>query len=80
MKSIHDPRYRDLIQQLVGARIAAGITQTALAESLGKPQSFVAKVENLDRRLDVVELGDWLLGIGVSAEQFLQAANWPRRL
>lgn len=80
MKSIHDPRYRDLIQQLISARVAAGITQTALADVLGKPQSFVAKVENLDRRLDVVELGDWLLGIGLSAEQFLHVANWPRRL
>ncbi|HBZ2047595.1 TPA: helix-turn-helix transcriptional regulator, partial [Klebsiella pneumoniae] len=37
------------------ARIDRGITQSQLAKSLGKPQSFVAKVENGERRLDVIE-------------------------
>jgi hypothetical protein len=40
----------------------------------------VAKVENLDRRLDVIELGDWLRAIGVHVEAFLKSANWPRKL
>ena len=35
--------------------MAAGVTQTTLAERLGKPQSFVAKFEGLERRLDIVE-------------------------
>jgi transcriptional regulator with XRE-family HTH domain len=40
---------------LVGARKAAGLTQQALARLLKKPQSFVAKYEGGERRLDVVE-------------------------
>ena len=31
------------------------MTQQAVADRLGKPQSFVAKYENGERRLDVVE-------------------------
>jgi transcriptional regulator with XRE-family HTH domain len=45
-----------LIQRLVAARNTAGLTQQAVADRLGKPQSYVAKVEGLQRRLDVVEL------------------------
>jgi len=40
---------------MVGARKAAGLTQQALALRLKKPQSFVAKYEGGERRLDVVE-------------------------
>jgi predicted transcriptional regulator len=54
-KSIHDQRYQDLIARLVEARHGSGLTQQVLAERLGKPQSYVAKVEGLERRLDVIE-------------------------
>ena len=37
------------------ARKDAGLTQDQLAKRLRKPQSFVAKYENGERRLDVVE-------------------------
>jgi transcriptional regulator with XRE-family HTH domain len=40
---------------MVGARKAAGLTQHALALRLKKPQSFVAKYEGGERRVDVVE-------------------------
>ena len=40
---------------MVGARKAAGMTQHALARLLKKPQSFVAKYEGGERRLDIVE-------------------------
>lgn len=36
------------------------MTQVELAQRLGKPQSYVSKVEILERRLDVIELNDWL--------------------
>ncbi len=45
-----------MLQTLIGARKAAGINQIELAERLGKPQSFVSKVERGERRVDVVEL------------------------
>ena len=55
MSSIYSDEYQLVIKSLRSARIDQGITQTQLAESLGKPQSFVAKVENGERRLDVIE-------------------------
>ena len=36
-------------------RKAAGLTQVELALRIGKPQSFVAKYEGGERRLDVIE-------------------------
>lgn len=55
MSSIYSDEYQLVIKLLRSARIEQRITQTQLAESLGKPQSFVAKVENGERRLDVIE-------------------------
>ena len=57
-KGIHDPRYRELITALCDARKQAGLSQTALADQLGKRQQFVSKYESGERRLDVVEFVD----------------------
>lgn len=46
---------QQLTMALVAARHAAGLTQAELAEALGRPQSFVSKYEQGERRLDVVE-------------------------
>lgn len=55
MASVYSEEYQLVITALKNARKARGITQAQLAEALGKPQSFIAKVENGERRLDVVE-------------------------
>ena len=55
MKSIYSKDYEAVISALVAARKAAGVTQVQLAEKLGKPQSYVSKIENRERRLDIVE-------------------------
>ena len=47
--------YKAMINRLVDARRAAGIKQVELAERLGKPQSFISKVERRERRIDAVE-------------------------
>jgi transcriptional regulator with XRE-family HTH domain len=54
-KSVHSPDQAAFCALMVGARRAAGFTQQALALKLRKPQSFVAKYEGGERRLDVVE-------------------------
>lgn len=41
-------------------RLSAGLTQASLAQKLGVAQSFVAKVEAAERRLDVVEFVRWM--------------------
>ena len=45
------------------AREASGITQEALAKRLGKPQSYVSKAEQGERRLDVVEFLQFMRAI-----------------
>lgn len=55
MASVYSDEYQRVINALKKARKEKGITQAQLAEALGKPQSFIAKVENGERRLDVVE-------------------------
>jgi transcriptional regulator with XRE-family HTH domain len=54
-KSVHTRAYTVLRERLVAARHAAGLTQEQLAKKLGRPQSFVAKCENGERRIDLVE-------------------------
>lgn len=48
-------RFRELLRQI---RLDAGLTQTELAERLGKPQSFVSKAELGERRLSFLETMD----------------------
>lgn len=55
MASIYSDEYQRVIKALREARIAKGITQGSLAQALDRPQSFIAKVENGERRLDIVE-------------------------
>ncbi|MBW7974499.1 helix-turn-helix transcriptional regulator [Bradyrhizobium sp. BR 10289] len=54
-KSLTSAEYARLIALLVATRHKAGIRQQALAKKLGKPQSFIAKYEGGERRLDVIE-------------------------
>lgn len=55
IKSVHDARYRAVIEALRHGRLAAGFTQVALASELGRSQQFVSKFESFERRLDVIE-------------------------
>jgi transcriptional regulator with XRE-family HTH domain len=55
-KSLHSPAQKHLQKRLKDARLEFGQTQAAVAATLGKPQSFVAKYEMGERRLDAIEL------------------------
>lgn len=52
---VSSPTYKGAIAALVEARHSSGMTQRQLAVAIGKPASFVAKVETGERRLDFVE-------------------------
>lgn len=65
--SIHSPRHQLLRKLLVEQRAKAGLTQQALAERLGRPQSFVSKYENGERDLSVVDLVEIAEAIGIDA-------------
>lgn len=47
--------YRRFRKLLIFARKNAGLTQQQLADRLGKPQSYIAKIEGGERRIDVLE-------------------------
>lgn len=70
-KSLRTPRQILLQTLLVEARKVKGLTQAELAEALNKPQSFVAKYENGERRIDVVEFVDITAALGVSTADLL---------
>ena len=55
MKSVHTDQYSEFLKLMIAARKSAGLTQTELADKLGRPQSYVSKYERGERRLDVVE-------------------------
>ncbi|WP_395838858.1 helix-turn-helix domain-containing protein [Edwardsiella tarda] len=55
MSSIYSYEYRLIIKMLKVRRIELKITQAQLAQVLGKPQSFVSKIESGERRLDIIE-------------------------
>ena len=76
MRSIHDPRYQDLIKKLIELRESKDVTQVELARLLNKPQSYVSKVEILERRLDVIELSDWLKVLDKEITIFINQFNF----
>ncbi len=55
VKTLGSRRHKALIGLLIERREALGMTQTQLADRLGEYQSFVARLESGQRRVDVVE-------------------------
>ena len=55
VKTLGSRRHKALIAFLIERRKAAGLTQTELADRLGEYQSFIARLESGQRRVDVVE-------------------------
>jgi cyanate lyase len=72
-KSIHSPENAKLRELLIAARKKAGLTQQDVAERLGRPQSFVAKYEGGERRLDVVEFVQVAVAVGGDPVRILRA-------
>lgn len=67
VKTLGTERHKALITYLIEARERAGLTQTELAEKLGEYQSFVARLESGQRRVDVVEFLDLAEILGFDA-------------
>jgi transcriptional regulator with XRE-family HTH domain len=72
LKALRTPQQRELLRQLVAAREESGLTQQELAERLRRHQSFVAKYEGGERRLEVIEFVQVCRAIGVRPEQILR--------
>lgn len=65
------PDYRAAIAVLRDTRTGLGISQRELARRLGKPPSFINKIEQLERRLDILEFIAIAEAMGLTAEGLL---------
>ncbi|AWY21744.1 helix-turn-helix domain-containing protein [Moraxella bovis] len=64
-RSIHTAQMIALRAWLYDARTAQNLPMRTLAERLDRPHSFVQRVENGDRRLDVVEFIQYCQALGI---------------
>lgn len=80
-KSLFSPSYDRFLRLLRAARTGSGLTQADAARLLGKPQSFIAKCEQGERRVDVVELIEFCRIYGCSFADFARQLDdrKPRR-
>lgn len=54
-KSLFAEPYTEIIQRLIERRRELGLTQWDLAKAYGEDQSFISRIERMQRRLDVYE-------------------------
>jgi transcriptional regulator with XRE-family HTH domain len=72
-KSLRSAEHRALCGLLLAARRKAGLKQADVALRLSKPQSYVAKYEGGERRLDVVEFLAVARALGADPVHILRA-------
>lgn len=70
-KFIYTQRHQKLLSLLKGARKSKSLTQAQVAERIGRPQSFVAKYERGERRLDLLEFLEIAHAIEFDPHEFL---------
>jgi transcriptional regulator with XRE-family HTH domain len=58
-KKIYSDKYQAFLKRLRQARKERGMTQVEVASQLGKHQSYIAKCESGERRVDIVELAEF---------------------
>ena len=80
-KWVRSSSYRSAIGKIIEARRKADMSQRDLAAALGKPPSWVAKVEQMERRLDLIEFIAVARALGLSEIELLRtvASALPKR-
>lgn len=71
-RSRYASEYRKLLELLIELRNDAGVTQVDLADRIGTSQSVLSKLERGVVRMDVMDVLDYLDGIGVDPKKFLE--------
>lgn len=74
-KTIRSSGHEALRASLVALRQEAGLTQEDLAARLHCHQSFVARIESGQRRIDIVELIVLARALQVDAQTILERVN-----
>jgi transcriptional regulator with XRE-family HTH domain len=72
LKTLGSKQHKRLIAILIAKRESANMTQTQLAEAVGEYQSFIARLESGERRIDVVELIQLARVIGFDASEVIK--------
>lgn len=72
-RTLRSPGHLALMKALKQGRLDAEFTQAQLAERLDRPQSFVAKYENGERKIEVVEFVQIIGAIGIGGQEILEA-------
>lgn len=70
-KILHSRHNEIFLLKLKRSRKSKRLRQRDLADLLGRNQGLVSKVERGERRLDVIELRDWLFALEVDFIEFL---------
>jgi transcriptional regulator with XRE-family HTH domain len=76
-RDTYGSEYRAIVDKLIEARRAAGMTQTDLGQALGTDQSQVSKIERGERRLDIIDYLRICQAIGVDPGQPLRGISVP---
>ena len=71
-KSVYSEPYQIFIQLLRKERESTELSQEKLAIRLGKPQSYVSKIELGERQINLVELDEWCEALNISLIGFIQ--------
>jgi transcriptional regulator with XRE-family HTH domain len=79
-KTLNSRRHKSLVDLLVKRREVIGMTQAELAARLGQYQSFVARLESGQRRIDVVEFLELSEILGFDAAEAVEAIKLSKTL
>jgi len=68
-KTIYDNEYRAVLNRLVQERKRLGLSQHEVAELTNLNQSEISKIENFERRLDVLEFKKMLMAYIINTNE-----------
>lgn len=71
-KTIHDDRYRALIDRLVEIRKSKNISQRELATRANVSHCCIGRIETYERRVDLIEFCDLCNILGISESEIIK--------
>lgn len=78
MKKGSIDKYEILRQMLIDERLKANLKQAEVADKLGKPQSYISKIERGERGMDVIEFLE--IAEAINFEPFIFLQNFYKTL